>query len=268
MSIVRESSWRSSASSSASSTTHVLALRDLPALDDLVGGELAVVHRAPALLLDRRQALAVQQPEGDVRLARSRLRRRREPDGDAHETEAQRSVPGDAHDPPSLGAGGRDSRRIAGSLSPIRASGARRAASTVLVDGRKPDDPSSLARGARPQHRDGVPRGRGRHAGARSRGPRRRERVELSRTACSPAASARATRSGSSRARPWSGRCLDFALGHIGAIGVGIYANSSPKDVAVRARALRGGRRASARTTRSARRSRSDGRSSRRSARC
>ena len=39
---------------------HELALRDLPALDDLVGADLALVHRAPALLLDRRPALAVQ----------------------------------------------------------------------------------------------------------------------------------------------------------------------------------------------------------------
>ena len=36
---------------------------------------------------------------------------------------------------------------------------------------------------------------------------------------------------------------FDFALAHVGAIGAGIYANSSPKDVAYVARALGGGRR-------------------------
>ena len=66
-----------------------LALRRLPALDDLVGGELTVVLRAPALLLDRRQALAVEQAERDVRLAGGGLRRRREADGDADEPEGQ-----------------------------------------------------------------------------------------------------------------------------------------------------------------------------------
>ena len=60
-----------------------LALRDLPALDELVVRDLAVVLGAPALLLDRGQALAVQQPERDVRLPRGRLGRGREPDGDA-----------------------------------------------------------------------------------------------------------------------------------------------------------------------------------------
>ena len=46
---------------------HELALRDLPALDDLVGPDVALVHRAAPLLLDRRAALAVQHPERDVR---------------------------------------------------------------------------------------------------------------------------------------------------------------------------------------------------------
>ncbi len=52
------------------------------------GRDLAVVDGAPALLLDRRQALAVQQAERDVRLPRSRRRRGREPDGDVDEAEA------------------------------------------------------------------------------------------------------------------------------------------------------------------------------------
>src|SRR5205823_8692910 len=70
-----------------------LALRDLPAAHDLVLRHLAIVEGAPALLLDRRQALVVQHPEGHVRLPRSRLRRRREADGDVDESEADRSVP-------------------------------------------------------------------------------------------------------------------------------------------------------------------------------
>src|SRR5439155_592736 len=58
-----------------------LALRYLPALDDLVVRDLAVVLGAPALVLDRRPALAVQHPERHVRLpgSRSRGARRREP---------------------------------------------------------------------------------------------------------------------------------------------------------------------------------------------
>ena len=43
-----------------------LALRDLPALDDLVRPDLAIVRRAPALLPDRRPALAVELPERHV----------------------------------------------------------------------------------------------------------------------------------------------------------------------------------------------------------
>ncbi len=67
----------------------VLAFGHLPALHELVGTDLTIVRGAPALLLDRRQAFAVQQPERDVRLAGSRLGRRGKPDGDADEPEAQ-----------------------------------------------------------------------------------------------------------------------------------------------------------------------------------
>ena len=66
-----------------------LALRDLEPADDLVLRDLAVVGRAPALLLDRRRALAVEEPERDVRLPRGGLRRRGEADGDRDETEAE-----------------------------------------------------------------------------------------------------------------------------------------------------------------------------------
>ena len=87
----------SSASSSASSTGTNWPFATSQPAHDLVGRDLDVVDRAPALLLDRRQALAVQQLELDVRLARRRRRRRREPDGDVDEAEADRSVPGCAH---------------------------------------------------------------------------------------------------------------------------------------------------------------------------
>src|SRR5665213_1527225 len=55
------------------------------------------MNGAPALLLDRRPTLAMQQPEGDVRLAGSRLRRRRQADGDVDKPEAHGSIPGCAH---------------------------------------------------------------------------------------------------------------------------------------------------------------------------
>ena len=71
----------------------VLALRELPALDELVGLDVALVHRAPALLLDRRAALPMQGAERDV----LPLGREREPDGDVDEAEADRSVPDGAH---------------------------------------------------------------------------------------------------------------------------------------------------------------------------
>src|SRR5207253_3157336 len=48
-----------------------LALAHLPALDELVRLDVALVHRAPALLLDRRAAFTVQHPERDIRLPRS-----------------------------------------------------------------------------------------------------------------------------------------------------------------------------------------------------
>src|SRR5205085_5848404 len=73
---------------------HELALRDLPALHELVVRHLALVHRAPALLLDRRAALAVQRPEGDVRGTGLRRRRGRKADRDGDEADAESSVPG------------------------------------------------------------------------------------------------------------------------------------------------------------------------------
>ena len=55
---------------------HELALRDLPALDELVRLDVALVERAPALLLDRRPALAVQGAKGRRPTAGSRGRAR------------------------------------------------------------------------------------------------------------------------------------------------------------------------------------------------
>src|SRR4029450_3490253 len=49
---------------------HELALRDLPALHDLVGPDLALVRRAPALLADRSLALAMKRAEADGPLTR------------------------------------------------------------------------------------------------------------------------------------------------------------------------------------------------------
>src|SRR5206468_11166949 len=72
---------------------HVLALRDLPPLRELVRLDLALVMRAPALLLDRRAALAMERAEGDV----VPLGRQGEPDRDVDEAEADRSVPDGAH---------------------------------------------------------------------------------------------------------------------------------------------------------------------------
>ena len=67
---------------------HELALCHLPAADELVGLDIALVDWTPALLLDRRGALTVQHAERHIRLAGDRLRRRREANGDVDESEA------------------------------------------------------------------------------------------------------------------------------------------------------------------------------------
>src|SRR5207244_3576609 len=76
---------------------HELALRHLPALDDLVRTDLALVRRAPALLADRRPALTVERPEADVGLLRLRRRRQSQADGNVDQAEADGSVPDGAH---------------------------------------------------------------------------------------------------------------------------------------------------------------------------
>ena len=168
MSIVRESSWRSSASRSASSTTTNWPLATSQPLDGFVVSHLAVVLGTPALLLDRRKALAVQQAERDVRLPRGRLRGGRGADEDAHEAEAQRSVPADAHDSPSLGRTAviRSRREVPSDYSPLGRDGRKSHHSLPLARSRLPQ------RGGRLSRRD-----RGRLArGAMDRGA---ERVEL-----------------------------------------------------------------------------------------
>ena len=92
------------------------------------------------------------------------------------------------------------------------------AGAAYLVAARRP-----LARG------DVGRRGRARRA-PRERPPR-------------PRACARATRSRSSRGTTLEWALFDFALAHVGAIGAADLRERSPHDVAVRARALGGGRR-------------------------
>src|SRR5207244_8396031 len=76
----------------------VLTLRELPTLDELVGLDVALVHRAPALLLDRCAAFAMKRAKRDV----LPLGRESKPDGDVDEAEADRSVPDGPHENPSL----------------------------------------------------------------------------------------------------------------------------------------------------------------------
>ena len=247
---------------------HELALRDLPALDDLVGGELAVVRRAPALLLDRRHALAVEQPEGHVRLACGRLRRRSEPDGDAHETEAERTVPGDAHVPPQFY--GREGRIRAGARASLRGPPPDRTTASTVFGG-WPGTGRFLGSGARrdrAEHRDGVPRRRGRYVARGVVGRRGRAGRAASPTACSRAASARATRSGSSRARRSSGRCSTSRSAT--SVRSGSGSTRTARSQRRRSTCSRTPRRSAccARTTPSAQRSRRGGRSSPLCARC
>ena len=76
---------------------HELALRDLPALHELVALDLAVVRRAPALLLDRREALTMQGAERHVGLPGGRFRRQGHSDRDVDQAEGDGAVPDGAH---------------------------------------------------------------------------------------------------------------------------------------------------------------------------
>src|SRR5436190_11093147 len=76
---------------------HEFALRDLPALHDLVRADLAVVRGAPALLADRRPTLAMKRAEADVRLLRLRRRRESQANGDVDQAERDGSIPDRAH---------------------------------------------------------------------------------------------------------------------------------------------------------------------------
>ena len=209
-----------------------LALRHLPALDELVGRHLDVVLRAPALLLDRGHALAVEQPERDVRLPRGGLRRRSEPDGDAHEAEAQRSIPGDAHRSPKSRAG----RSCFALYAPFPADRFR-------IDDRESHHPPPVARRDRRATRARRTSSRGADGWQEVSWAEAAERVEL----LANGLLARGVRKGDAFAilartsLEWA--LFDFALAHVGAVGAAIYANSSPQDARYIARALGGGRR-------------------------
>ena len=145
----------------------------------------------------------MQQAERDVRLPRGGLRRRREPDGDADEAEAQGSVPGDAHD--ASQSRGRTAKFALRATRPSLACELRQ--SVPRVDAEQRTIAAPLAR-----RRRRATTGAAylvdvrRRLAARCRGPRRTSASSASRTASSPAASARATRSGSSRGTRSSGR--------------------------------------------------------------
>src|SRR6185312_11217998 len=87
-------------------------------LDELLGFDLALVKRAPPLLLDRRAALPVQRPEGHV----APLGREREPDGNVDQPEADRSVPDRPHGMERILVGSRISFDAVGGRAGTRAS--------------------------------------------------------------------------------------------------------------------------------------------------
>ena len=197
-----------------------LSLRDLPALDDLVGGDFAVMLGTPALLLDRGLAFAVQKPERNVRLAGCRLRRGREPDGDADETEAQGTVPGGAHDSSLIGDLTHScpdsaflhlyiSRAVTANRTIARlwrdAVAKQRSGTAYLTLDADDWRPVTWA--------EAATRVENMANGLLARGVRKGEAFgTLARTTLE-----------------WS--LFDFALAQVGAVGAPVYANSSPRDV-------------------------------------
>ena len=175
---------------------HELALRHLPAADDLVGPDVLLVERAPALLLDRRLALSMKKAERDVRLPGRRLRRRRQADGDADQPEADRAVPGSSHSSESLVADRVSSPSGVYSLP-------RRLQSCRRRSGRSDGSGETLSRLVTARRRISPS---GRAAGRRCRGTTRPAASTISPTACSRSASGRETRSASSSGRESSGR--------------------------------------------------------------
>src|SRR5579884_3199516 len=193
---------------------HVLSFRELPASDELLGADLALVHGAPPLLLDRRAALAVQRAERDV----LPLGGDGQSDRDVDQAEADRSVPDGAHGllQSSGGASGflrcacfpaqydsthgaADGARALARRRPEGAAGARvpGGAAGRLATGR-------LAGGGRAR--------RGARAGLLARGVRHGDRVAiLARTRLE-----------------WV--LLDWAVMAIGAVVVGLYPTSSAKE--------------------------------------
>ena len=208
----------------------VLALRRLPALDDLVGPDLAVVLRAPALLLDRCQAFAVQEPERDVRLAGCGLRRRSESDGDADEPEGERSVPGRAHDS-SIDRG--PTSFCPGFAVPARERRNRDPRSSRLPLVSTDRTIARLWRDAVAQERAGaaylVQHGDHWHEVSWAEAAERVENL-------ANGLLARGVRKGEAFATlarttlDWA--LFDFALAQVGAVGAPVYASNSPKDVA------------------------------------
>src|SRR4029079_13880182 len=140
---------------------HELAFRDLPALHELVALDLTVVRRAPALLLDRRQALAVQRAERHVGLPRRRLRCQGHPDGNVDQAEADGAVPDRPHeenelysDPsfppiiPRCGRSGLSGRTLSPRTARTRPTWSRRRASGARSRRKKPPQRSTSSRTA------------------------------------------------------------------------------------------------------------------------
>ena len=233
ISIARDSSTRSSASRSASSTTTNWPFVTSQPLTISSGPTSRSCMRAPALLPDRGQALAVQRAERDVRLPRSRFGRRREADRDIDQSEADRAVPHRPHT--SSQCSGTDVIRPRPRL-PFRSTMAAawprappRSPTRPFLCGRGRSDGSGATR-SRSDGRRLRTSSRPTTGGARSPGPRPRRPSTSWRTACSRSASARATPSRFSRRRGSSGRCSTSRSALVGAVGAAIYASSSPND--------------------------------------
>ena len=171
-------------------------------------------------MLDRGLAFAVQKPEQNVRLAGCRLRRGREPDGDADETEAQGTVPGGAHDSSLIGDLTHScpdsaflhlyiSRAVTANRTIARlwrdAVAKQRSGTAYLTLDADDWRPVTWA--------EAATRVENMANGLLARGVRKGEAFgTLARTTLE-----------------WS--LFDFALAQVGAVGAPVYANSSPRDV-------------------------------------
>ncbi|TML74007.1 MAG: long-chain fatty acid--CoA ligase [Actinobacteria bacterium] len=178
----------------------------------------------------------MEQPEGDVRLTRGRLRRGSEPDGDRDEAEAEGSVPGRSHGVNSRGEPP-VSRR--GSEPLHRASNLRRGMTETAP--RAPAAPSSGGR--RTIDRlwdDALAAARSRPAYLVEEGEGWREvswrEADEAIRAYANGFLARGIRKGDTfgilaqNSLEWA--LVDFALAKIGAVSVPVYASSAAQDVA------------------------------------